>query len=239
MKLISNILRDYTKIFVADTNSKADLYDADYANRMRTFSLRALWRKEAEYALKGLRLATGARGLDVGCNNGAGTELLSEFLGVPFEGVDVSLPALRLAQSDFPQSAKRFHHYDGVHLPFDDAKFDLVCSMHVIGHVKSPKEFLLEILRVLKPGGHLIVITPNLDYKIFAFIDSILNDYNPDPTVLRYFSSKALHRLVVDCGYSNVVCSTFGEHPLLLRRFSNSSYGRIRLVLNAVKPEAQ
>lgn len=46
--------------------------------------------------------------------------------------------------------------------PYESASFDLVTTMEVIEHVVgSPRAFLQEIRRVLKPGGHLFVATPN------------------------------------------------------------------------------
>jgi len=236
MRFLRNILSDYFKIFVASTGSKRDLYDAAYAERMLTFSSRNSWRAEASFALSDINLAPGSRALDVGCNNGTGMEFLCERLGVIFEGVDISPPAIRLAKTTFPNSASRFHLYDGKNLPFDDAVFDLVCAMHVIGHVETPKNFLHEIMRVLKPGGKVIIITPNAHYKIFAILDSISNKYRPDPTVLRYYSPRSLLKLVRDCGLIDVTCTTFGERPLLLRPLPGRDYGRIRVVLNAAKP---
>jgi len=46
--------------------------------------------------------------------------------------------------------------------PYPDATFDLVTTMEVIEHVStSPRDFVKEIKRVLVPGGHLLVCTPN------------------------------------------------------------------------------
>ncbi|MBR5585595.1 MAG: class I SAM-dependent methyltransferase [Alistipes sp.] len=46
-------------------------------------------------------------------------------------------------------------------LPFEDGSFDYVVSFQVIEHIKHDKEFVREVLRVLKPGGKFIVSTPN------------------------------------------------------------------------------
>lgn len=48
-------------------------------------------------------------------------------------------------------------------LPFKNNSFDLVTSLHVIEHIKHEQvtTFISEILRVLKPGGFFIIITPN------------------------------------------------------------------------------
>ena len=57
-----------------------------------------------------------------------------------------------------------FQHVKSEKLPFDDAMFDAVISNHVIEHVTSPQAHLLEIARVLKPGGTVYLATPNRLY---------------------------------------------------------------------------
>lgn len=51
-------------------------------------------------------------------------------------------------------------HANGT-LPYADARFDAAISMDVIEHVTSPLPWLLEVLRVIKPGGSLFLTTPN------------------------------------------------------------------------------
>lgn len=46
-------------------------------------------------------------------------------------------------------------------LPFENARFDLVFSKYVFEHLTRPRATLLELRRVLKPGGHLVFQTPN------------------------------------------------------------------------------
>ena len=46
-------------------------------------------------------------------------------------------------------------------LPYDDAEFDLVFSKYVFEHLERPVAVLAELRRVLRPGGHLLIQTPN------------------------------------------------------------------------------
>jgi SAM-dependent methyltransferase len=46
--------------------------------------------------------------------------------------------------------------------PFEDASFDLVLAVEIIEHLEAPRGFLREIHRILKPGGLVIVTTPNI-----------------------------------------------------------------------------
>jgi SAM-dependent methyltransferase len=47
-------------------------------------------------------------------------------------------------------------------LPFPDAGFDLVLAIEVLEHLESPRAFLREIFRVLRPGGLAVISTPNI-----------------------------------------------------------------------------
>jgi SAM-dependent methyltransferase len=57
-------------------------------------------------------------------------------------------------------------------LPFADASFDLVTSAWVFEHVERPAAFLAEVRRVLRPGGHLIAVTPHAWHYVTWLIRS-------------------------------------------------------------------
>jgi SAM-dependent methyltransferase len=46
-------------------------------------------------------------------------------------------------------------------LPFRDASFDIAISSHVAEHLTEPERVFAELARVLKPGGRLLILTPN------------------------------------------------------------------------------
>lgn len=94
-----------------------------------------------------------ARGrvLDVACGTGYGTALLGAV------GVDLSRAALGYASERHPA---RYVGADAQRLPFGRA-FDTVVSFETIEHVADAERFVGECARVLRPGGTLIVSTPN------------------------------------------------------------------------------
>jgi 2-polyprenyl-3-methyl-5-hydroxy-6-metoxy-1,4-benzoquinol methylase len=50
----------------------------------------------------------------------------------------------------------------GEHVPFAGESFDLIVCLWVLEHLERPQAVLREVLRVLRPGGHFIFLTPNL-----------------------------------------------------------------------------
>jgi len=54
-------------------------------------------------------------------------------------------------------------------LPFNEGSFDLIVSEYVFEHLEEPDKAFEEMCRVLRPGGRLVVLTPNLySYKSLA-----------------------------------------------------------------------
>lgn len=100
----------------------------------------------------------GLRVLDAGCGEGYGTAMLAD-VAAAATGVDLEDDVVRRASARYPRA--RFEAANLVHLPYDDGTFDAVVSLQVIEHIHSPHEFVRECARVLRPGGTLIVSTPN------------------------------------------------------------------------------
>jgi SAM-dependent methyltransferase len=98
--------------------------------------------------------------LDLGCGEGYGTALLSEAVG-EIVGLDVDGAAIAHAAAQYASANCRFRRYDGERLPFEDAAFDAVVSFQVIEHLTGDRMFMSAVSRVLKPGGRLILTTPN------------------------------------------------------------------------------
>lgn len=100
------------------------------------------------------------RVLDLGC--GAGANTLSLFSGHPdveVIGLDLSV---RSAGTFRTRTGRPAVVGSGEALPFGTGTLDLVVCNDVIEHVLDPDLFVEEIRRVLRPGGHLLLSTPNL-----------------------------------------------------------------------------
>ncbi|WP_319419968.1 class I SAM-dependent methyltransferase [Pleurocapsa sp. FMAR1] len=68
-----------------------------------------------------------------------------------------------------------FVYGDATALPFDDRSFDAVTMFDVLEHIPDDKKAICEALRILKPGGFLLVSTPNENWRFpyYSFLKSI------------------------------------------------------------------
>lgn len=113
-----------------------------------------------------VRHAAGRDVLDVGCNTGYGT---IRFVPVARRvvGVDVSPRAIDAARQRAVDGRPEFVLGSGFELPLGDAEFDLVTSFQVLEHVPDPLAFLANLARVTRPGGQIILATPNAAIRLY------------------------------------------------------------------------
>ena len=97
--------------------------------------------------------------LDAGTGTGVCAMALAERARVVV-GADISGGSLRVAgrlASEVGRGNASFSQSDLQRLPFNDEAFDLVYSWGVVDHTVNPRQTMSELVRVLRPGGYLIV----------------------------------------------------------------------------------
>jgi phosphatidylethanolamine/phosphatidyl-N-methylethanolamine N-methyltransferase len=103
---------------------------------------------------------SGGRILEVGV--GTGLSLLSYRRSNKLVGIDISAPMLRRAQDRVAEhglhNVEALSVMDAKHLALPDASFDVVVAQYVITAVPDPEATLDEFVRVLKPGGEIILV---------------------------------------------------------------------------------
>jgi ubiquinone/menaquinone biosynthesis C-methylase UbiE len=114
---------------------------------------------------------TGGRHLDVGAGSGQAALLLSAEWGVDVVAVDRSARMVRLAAS---RGLPHVVIADAHHLPFAAASFDGVSADRVLQHLDDAEAALDQLIRVLRPGGRLVLADPDYDMQALDIEDQEL-----------------------------------------------------------------
>lgn len=151
----------------------------------------------------------GERLLDVGCGDGGFISRVKDKFDKVY-GLDISPVSVELCRKMGVEATQINLNQQAI--PYPDDFFDTVASLEVIEHVFDPLFFLKEIYRVLKPGGVLIISTPNIRkiQRIFSIIMGHFprTSYDPvgfDGGHLHYFTSKDLSQLILECGFKPII----------------------------------
>jgi ubiquinone/menaquinone biosynthesis C-methylase UbiE len=122
---------------------------AAYEHMMGTWS-----RLAGNVFLDWLAPASGLRWIDVGCGNGAFTELIVERCApAEVQGIDPSEGQLAFARARPAARVAKFRQGDAMALPFSNAAFDAAVMALVIFFVPDPAKGVAEMARVVCPGG--------------------------------------------------------------------------------------
>lgn len=139
--------------------------------------------------------------LDYGCGRGGAARRFCE-AGHRVEAIDLSEEVIRLAKAYEPRanytvidSEKR--------LPFEDEAFDHCYSSEVIEHVFDIRAYLMEIRRVVKSGGLLMLTTPyhGVAKNIAIALRGFERHYDPYHGHIRFFTTRSLYRCLRDHGF--------------------------------------
>jgi 2-polyprenyl-3-methyl-5-hydroxy-6-metoxy-1,4-benzoquinol methylase len=141
--------------------------------------------------------------LEVGCGAGARLARLRD-RGWDVHGQEVDAVAAEVARQTY--------NLPVVVAPLESAgfsenSFDAVAANHVIEHVPDPVELLRQSWRLLRPGGDLIIVTPNVDSFLHRHFGACWRHLDP-PRHLHLFSPKTLRQATERAGFRDVHCRT-------------------------------
>ncbi len=171
-----------------------------------------------------LALAPGSKVLEIGCGAGFMAVALAE-RGFHVHAIDSTEAMVELAREHAAESGKAalisIDVGDVYALAFEDGFFDLVIAIGVLPWLERVEQAILEMTRVIRPGGYVILTTDNRARLIYLF-DPWLN---PALKPLRKSVKAALKRLGLSSGFSNEINSTLHD-----RRFIDDTLRRAELV---------
>lgn len=152
--------------------------------------------------------------LDIGCADGSFAQYAGVQLGGNSYGLDICPSAIKRAKLVLNQA---FQHDVAKALPFPDHFFDIVFALEVIEHVFDTDFFMMEIRRVLKPGGLLILSTPNLA----SLKNRARLFFNGYPQYLEYSCEGAGH---IHLYTSKILESQLAKHKLKTKEMTSANF---------------
>tara|TARA_B100001057_G_scaffold463786_1_gene518337 strand:- start:411 stop:1073 length:663 start_codon:yes stop_codon:yes gene_type:complete len=126
--------------------------------------------------------------LDVGCGDGSLVKYLNNH-GVAATGCDI-----------------KDLNFEKDFFPYKDESFDYILLYSVIEHVHNTEHLILEIRRMLKISGVLIIITPNFRY--------CFNNFYDDPTHVKPFTNKGLENILKIYDFKNILVKPWTSNCL-------------------------
>jgi SAM-dependent methyltransferase len=189
---------------VPSRNTIEEAYQDDYYEEWKAQDMarRKVWARR----LQALNQVAGRPGhlLDVGCGEAAFLRMAQQ-AGWQVAGTELSEAAARQAPE------LELHRGEVWEAGLPMGTYDAVTSWHVIEHASDPKRMVTELFRVLRPGGWLVLATPNLhDYVFrlgyFAGRGRWPTLYEDDERELHlfHFSAGTLSKLVQSVGFTDV-----------------------------------
>ena len=195
----------------------------DFLNHFLSLSLDRFWRKRAAYEA---RLSEGGLALDVCCGTGDMAIALYRAGATRIIGMDFCYEMLQLARDKMARRRLPIEvlQGDALQLPFSDSRFDAVTVAFGIRNVVDRKVGLAEMLRVVKPGGRVVILEfykPSLPLFSFFYLlyfryilpalggilsrDGGAYSYLP-ASVMQFYSPEEFGDLMVQVGCQEVQC---------------------------------
>jgi SAM-dependent methyltransferase len=162
-----------------------------------------------EWELEPLRSYFNGRTLNAGCGSRDVSEILKGFGSAEVVNYDI-------ASSEIPGALIGPLEK----MPFETAHFDSILCNAVLEHVEAPEPVMREMIRVLRPGGFLLVVTP------------FLQPYHAVPGDFRRYTREGMRKLGIENGLEviaihpvNTIAQTLGW---IIWEYLKEKKGRIR-----------
>jgi SAM-dependent methyltransferase len=155
------------------------------------------------------RSLDGGSALEVGCALGFFLHALRRYTALRVRGIDVAPFAAYFARRRYGLDVEAVTLEEA---SFPDASFDLVIQKDILEHVLRPRDHLEETLRILKPGGHVWLVTPNGEANLRPLVRRAAEEHDAGTGMLpmieqghlSFFTRENLMRLFRECGFEVV-----------------------------------
>lgn len=138
-------------------------------------------------------------GLDLGCGDGTNIEWLAPHFSALY-GSDYNIT--RLVRASRVKGAKQVFMADVLDYPAADGAFDVVFFNHVLEHIPDDSAALSEVLRILKPGGLLVLGVPNEGAFFWQLAYKLQPDIRKTSDHIHFYTSKSIREKCEKAGFS-------------------------------------
>jgi SAM-dependent methyltransferase len=194
------------------------------ANRLARWSLLPLWvangmqRESGQMRFMMLAAAACGRLLDVGCGGGRFLHRMQR-RGWEVEGIDFDEQATRRVSEKY---GIKTYTGDLAAAHISAASFDVITMSHTIEHLVDPEATLRECLRILRPGGRVVLVTPNPQSNAANRFGGFWRGWEP-PRHLHLFPVDALARFAGRAGFEVEEARTSAVGSAIIYRVSAAS----------------
>lgn len=143
---------------------------------------------------------SGGNLLEVGCGDGDFLVRASQ-RNFQVEGIDYSEHSCRKAQAKVGAAA-RISRGEISLLADRPASYDLCVAADVIEHVRQPAEFLSTVFKLLRPGGWVLLVTPNMNSLTAKLMGSRWLEFKAEH--MCYYTPRTLERQLTQAGFTDI-----------------------------------
>jgi ubiquinone/menaquinone biosynthesis C-methylase UbiE len=140
------------------------------------------------------------RVLDLGCGTGNVLMRLEKHEELKLHGLDLSENMIEIAKKNLSDRVE-LKIGDSEDIPWQDEAFDVVVCNASFHHYPNPEKVLLEIKRVLKSGGTLIIGDPTAPIVYRQILNLYCRMFNTGD--YRIYSRKELEEILAKCGFES------------------------------------
>jgi SAM-dependent methyltransferase len=158
--------------------------------------------------------------LEIGFGNASFLKLVCDD-GWETYGAELSVPLIERAQAELKLPNIQLGTIENLDLP--NEYFDVVCGFNFLEHAPDPRKTLERIYRMLRPGGLIAVMCPNLAGIFHRLMPEILGDNDPlkiswcPPAHISYFNKTNLTMLLESVGFTGIREQSQGMSSLWLQ----------------------
>lgn len=196
-----------------------DFNDASYANQQSKISIQKITKRLVQIGFHSKNTA-----LDLGCGYGQWTKVLS-VLNDSALGIDLNINRISIANQLFEDSIREdkliFKVGNASETKLPDESFDYIFCYGVFMFLK-PEKTLIEIYRLLKPGGKIYLVTNSDGWWLYLFLKSLFKSFAMSKAALTALSLRSkrlptsltkrkLKRMFMNSGFKVIWCGSEGS----------------------------